>query len=169
MRNSEKFEPGEADDVNIVQDDALHASDVAQALEGQDILLCSLDRGILPMAQNITSTLANSTVRRVVWITGLGIHHEIKGPRGVMLSMYAKKRPEYIEAADLIAACPVSTTLLRCPGIKDAESTAYELTPESIQPKNLPADRAAIAQCMADSVADETLGANNSLGITNAK
>ena len=30
-------------------------------------------------------------------------------------------------------------------------------------------DRAAIAQCMADMIADETLGANESLGITNGR
>lgn len=34
----------------------------------------------------------------------MGIHHEIKGIRGMMLNQLAKKRPEYIEAADTIAA-----------------------------------------------------------------
>lgn len=47
----------------------------------------------------------------------MGIHHETKGLRGKMLDMLAKKRPEYIQAADTIAASEAITTLLRCPGI----------------------------------------------------
>ena len=69
-------------------------------------------------------------MKRIIWITGMGIHHEIKGLRGKMLDMYAKQRPEYIKAADTIAASPAITTLLRCPGIKDGNNTKYFLTKE---------------------------------------
>ena len=167
VRDPAKFGDMDIADVNVAKGDALVAEDVAAAMAGQDVLLCSLEGDVLSMARNIVAALPASGVRRIVWITGMGIHHEIKGPRGVMLAMYAKTRPEYIEAADLIAASGVSTTLLRCPGIRDGDSTAYELTREGEQPKNLPVDRAAIAQCMADVVVDESFGANESLGITN--
>lgn len=87
-------------------------------MDGQDVLLCSLDGNVLPMAKNIT---ASSAV----------------------------------------------TTLLRCPGIRDGEGETYSLTKEGEKPKCWTVDRAAIAQCMADMIADEALGANESLGITN--
>ena len=99
----------------------------------------------------------------------MGIHHEINGLRGVMLNQLAKKRPEYIEAADTIAVSPAVTTLLRCPGIQNGDNEIYELTKEGVQPAHRNVDRAAIAQCMADMIADETLGANESPGITNGK
>lgn len=99
----------------------------------------------------------------------MGIHHEINGLRGMMLNRLAKKRPEYIEAADTIAASPAVTTLLRCPGIQNGDNEVYELTKEGVQPSHRNVNRAAIAQCMADMIADETLGANKSLGITNGK
>ena len=38
---------------------------------------------------------------------------------------------------------------------------------EGTQPKGWKVDRAAIAQCMADLIADETMGVNKCLGITN--
>ena len=84
-----------------------------------------------------------------------------------MLNMYAKQRPEYIEAADTIAASTAVTTLLRCPGIKDGNNTKYFLTKESEQPAHKDIDRAGIAQCMYDMIKDESLGVNESLGITN--
>ncbi len=167
VRKPEKLADIDMTGVNIIKGDALNFEDVKKAMDGQDIMLCSLDGDILTMAKNIVSALKETSVRRIVWITGMGIHHEITGARGIMLNMYAKKRPEYIEAADLIAGTDAVTTLLRCPGIVDGENESYNLTKEGEQPLHRDVDRSAIAQCMADIVRDETIGANDSLGITN--
>ena len=81
--------------------------------------------------------------------------------------MLAKQRPDYITAADTIAASKAVTTLLRCPGIKDGDNTKYFLTKEGEQPSHKNIDRAGIAQCMYDMIINEELGVNESLGITN--
>ena len=169
VRDPAKFGDMNMTGVNIIQGDALNVEDVGRAMDGQDVLLCSLEGDVLTMAKNIVAALARTSVRRIVWITGMGIHHEIKGVRGMMLNQLAKQRPDYIEAADTIAASNAVTTLLRCPGIQDGENEVYELTQEGEQPTHRNVDRAAIAQCMADIIKDETLGANESLGITNGK
>ena len=162
VRNPQKFSDMDMTGVNIIQDDALNEEDVLRAMEGQDILFCSLEGDVLTMAKNIVAALDKTTVKRIIWITGMGIHHEITGVRGMMLNRYAKQRPEYIEAADVIAASKAVTTLLRCPGIQNGDK-------EGIQPSHRNVDRAAIAQCMADMIADESMGVNDSLAITNAK
>lgn len=153
--------------VNVIQGDALDMVDVLRAMDGQDVLLCSLEGDVLTMANNIAAALEETSVKRIIWITGMGIHREIKGIHGMMLNQLAKKMPEYITAADTIAASSAVTTLLRCPGIRDGEGETYRLTREGETPACWVVDRAAIAQCMADMIADETLGANESLGITN--
>ena len=169
VRNPEKFGDMDMTGVHITTGDALNADDVRQAMSGQEILLCSLEGDVLTMAKNIVAALAETPVQRIIWITGMGIHHEITGLRGVMLNQLAKQRPEYIEAADIIAASSAVTTLLRCPGIQNGDNEKYELTQEGVQPSHRNVDRAAIAQCMADMIADENLGMNENLGITNAK
>lgn len=169
VRNPKKFGDMNMTGVRIITGDALNADDVKQAMSGQEILLCSLEGDVLTMAKNIVSVLKETPVQRIIWIIGMGIHHEITGLRGVMLNQLAKQRPEYIEAADVIAASSAVTTLLRCPGIQNGDNEKYELTKEGIQPSHRNVDRAAIAQCMADMITDDTLGANESLGITNAK
>lgn len=118
--------------------DAMNADDVRRAMEGQDILLGSLEGDVLTMAKNIVAALLN---------------------------MFAKQRPDYIVAAETIAASPAVTTLLRCPGIKDGDKTDYCLTREGEQPTCWGIDRAGIAQCMANLIEDETLGVNESRGI----
>lgn len=167
VRNPQKFEGMDLSGVNIITGNALEFDDVMHAMDGQDVLLCSLEGDVLTMAKNIVAALAKTSVKRIIWITGMGIHHEIKGFHGIMLNQLAKKRPEYIMAADTIAASSAVTTLLRCPDIRNGNSTVYRLTKESQKPNCWTIDRAAIAQCMADMIADETLGANESLGITN--
>lgn len=167
VRNPAKFEGMDISGVNVIKGDALNVDDVRKAMDGQDILLCSLEGDVLTMARNIVAALETTTVKRIIWITGMGIHHEITGIRGMMLNMYAKKRPDYIQAADTIAASSAVTTLLRCPGIKDGDNTKYFLTKEGEQPAHNDIDRAGIAQCMYDMIKDETLGVNDSLGITN--
>ena len=167
VRNPDKFGDMNLTDVNVIQGDALNADDVVRAMEGQEIMLCSLEGDVLTMAKNIVSALEKTSVKRIIWITGMGIHHEIKGVRGIMLNMYAKQRPEYIEAADTIAASSAITTLLRCPGIKNGDNTKYFLTKEGEQPAHKDIERAGIAQCMYDLIEDESLGVNDSLGITN--
>ena len=167
VRNPAKFEGMDMTGTTIVQGDALNAADVKKAMDGQDVLLCSLEGDVLTMAKNIAAALAETSVKRIIWITGMGIHHEIGGVHGIMLNMLAKQRPEYITAADTIAASSAVTTLLRCPGIKDGDNTTYRLTHEGEKPACWSTDRAAIAQCMADMIENETLGVNESLGITN--
>lgn len=167
VRNPAKFGEMDLNGVNVIKGDALNAEDVKKAMEGQDVLLCSLEGDVLKMAQNIVAALKETSVKRIIWITGMGIHHEIKGMRGVMLNMLAKQRPDYIKAADTIAASEAVTTLLRCPGIMDGDNTKYFLTKEGEQPVHKNIERAGIAQCMFDMIQDETLGVNESLGITN--
>ncbi len=167
VRNPEKFGDMDITGVNVIQGDAMNADDVVKAMDGQEILLCSLEGDVLTMAKNIVAALEETSVKRIIWITGMGIHHEIKGARGIMLNMLAKQRPEYIVAADTIAASKAVTTLLRCPGIKNGDNTKYFLTKEGVQPAHKDIERAGIAQCMYDLIENESLGVNESLGITN--
>ena len=167
VRTPEKLADMKLTSVKIIQGDALNAADVALALQGQDVLLAALEGDVLTMAENILQAAKISGLKRIIWMTGMGIHHEIKGARGIMLDLLAKSRPEYIKAADRIAESGIPYTLLRCPGIQDGDKTAYDLTPEGVQPKNKPVDRAAIAKCMADMLLDDSLGKNASIGITN--
>lgn len=169
VRNLAKFADMDMTNVNILTGDALNAEDVRRAMAGQDVLLCFLEGDVLTMAKNIVAALAETSVKRIIWITGMGIHHEIKGIHGIMLNQLAKEMPEYIQAADAIAASSAVTTLLRCPGIRDGENKVYALTKEGEKPSCWFMDRAAIAQCMADMIQNEALGANESLGITNRR
>ena len=166
VRTPEKLNDMSIENVSVIQGDALNKEDVFHAMENQDVLVCSLEGDVLTMAKNIVEVLEKTSVERIIWITGMGIHGEITGMRGKMLAMIAKSRPEYIKAADMIANSSAITTLLRCPGIKNGENRNYYLTPEGVQPRHKNIDRAGIAKCIVDIIVKDS-DESESLAITN--
>ena len=172
VQNPAKFGDMDMTGVHVIQWNALNAEHVRRAMEGQDVLLCSLMMGnVLTIAKNIVAALAETSVKRIIWITGIDFfHNAVEGELGVMLNLVAKQRTDNIEAVDTIAASNAVTTILHCPSIRDGDNEVYMLMKEDklVLLRNV-VDRAAIAQCMADMIHDETLGRNKSLSITNAK
>ena len=71
VRNPDKFGDMDVEGVNIIQGDALNKEDVKKAMEGQDVLLCSLEGDVLTMAQNIVAVLEETSVKRIIWVTGM--------------------------------------------------------------------------------------------------
>ena len=87
--------------VKVIQADALGANAVEKAMEGQDTLLCSLEGDVLTMAKNIVAALEKTSVKRIIWITGMEIYHEIKGARGIILNMLVKLLQHFYVAQEL--------------------------------------------------------------------
>lgn len=168
VRNPAKMTELDSTNVNVVYGDVTDTEKLKKVMQEQDVVLASLKGDTLSMAKSIIGAMKDSPVSRIIWMTGMGIHHEIKGVRGKMLDLYAKSRPDYIQAADLIAACGVTYTLLRGPVLKNGSNDVYYLTTEDEQPRQKDVDRVAVAKYIADMVFSETgLGENQSLGITN--
>ena len=57
VRNPAKFGDMDLTGVNVIQGDALNEADVKAAMEGQDVMLCSLEGDVRAMAQNIVKAL----------------------------------------------------------------------------------------------------------------
>lgn len=154
--------------IRFVWGDVLDDGALIGVMLDQEIVVASLEGDVLPMARSLIVACATAgSVRRIIWMTGMGIHGEVKGIRKLFLDQYVRQYPDYIRAADAIAASKIPHTLLRCPNIYDGENAQYDLTTEHQQPRNRDVERAAIAHCIADMIQDEQLGKNESLGITN--
>ncbi|WP_267201828.1 NAD(P)-binding oxidoreductase [Limosilactobacillus kribbianus] len=153
----------------VVEADALNQNSLVQAMQGQDIVIAGVSgKMILDQAKNIATAAQEAGVKHIYWITGLGIHHEIKGARGMMLNMLLKRMPEYEAAADAIAAGPVSSTLLRLPNITSGEELSYKIDLEGEQPKGSKITRKAVARAVVDLIDQgPDKYANASISITN--
>lgn len=134
---------------HVIVGDMLEKDKLTAALKEQEIVIAGLSgKNILQMAQNLVSAAQKQRVKHIYWITGMGIHHEITGFRGLMLSALAKRRPEYVQAADTVAKSPVTSTLLLLPNLIDDDRTSFHITEEGERPHRFYVSRKAVARAL---------------------
>lgn len=164
VRNMEKAV--EFENVNIIEGDVLDEDALAGSMKGQDIVVAVLSGDWLAYANNIVSALKKNNINRIIWVTGMGIHHEVPGEVGKMLDELCRQMPEYVQAADRIAESGIAYTLIRAAHLTDGDNSQYYIQQEgeSLHANNV--DRIAVAHLIHDLIINED-GINKSLGVTN--
>lgn len=164
VRNAEKIINSE--NLNIIEGDILDLDKLRSSMIDQDIVIAVLSGDLLTYANHIVSALRNSKVSRILWVTGLGIHHEVPGKIGKMLDELCEQMPEYVQAADRITESGVAYTLIRAAHLTDGENHKYYVQHdgELLHANNV--DRIAVAHFITDLISNDE-GINESLGVTN--
>ena len=88
----------------IIQGDALKTDDLKKAIEGQDVVFAALSGNLGKMAKNIVDVMEKLSVKRLIFISSMGIYNEI--PRSIgggNLNENSMLNP-YRDAADVIEA-----------------------------------------------------------------
>lgn len=150
-----------------VQVDARDVSQLAPLVKGQDFIVCSLNGDWLTMAKALVAAIPTGQNTRIIWVTGLGIHNEVSGLYGLYWRHYAAAYPDYIEAADAIAASGFPYTLVRTADLTEDGDSSYHLQKEGQGVNSRFVSRAAVARLITEIIADPALYRNESIGITN--
>lgn len=168
VRNSVKLIPEQSKDITVIEGDILDTNKLEIALQGQGVLIAAVSGDIFGQAKSIVKALITSGVSRIIWVTGLGIHHEVPRTVGEMLNYYVNKYPEYVHAADTIMNSGITYTLVRAAHLRDGSNMSYYLQKEGEDIYIEVVDRCAVAKFIVDMILDsDGLGENESLGITN--
>jgi uncharacterized protein YbjT (DUF2867 family) len=168
VRNSSKLRLEDIAAAAVLEGDVLDTESLTEAMQEQDTVIAALSGDLLAQAKSIVKAMKQTKVSRVIWVTGLGIHHEVPGAVGEMLNYYVSKFPEYVQAADAIANSGVTYTLVRAANLANGNNMKYYLQKESESIHSESVDRCAVAKFIVDMVRDKNgLGKNDSLGITN--
>ncbi len=137
-------------------------------MQGQDIVVAAVSGDIYGQSLSIVKASNKAGIAKVIWVTGLGIHHEVPGAVGEMLNYYVNKYPEYVQAADAIMNSGITFTLVRAAHLTDGNNMIYYLQKEGEDIHGETVDRCAVARFIVDIIIDTNgLGENESLGITN--
>lgn len=119
----------QAPNANIIKGDVLHKSDLDDAIRGQDIVYANLSGQVDKMADEIVKSMEAAGVRRLLFITSLGIYNEIPGKFGQWNErMIGSDLVRYRHAADIIEASSLDYTIIRPSWLTDKDETAYETT-----------------------------------------
>ena len=145
-----------------VSGNVMNKNDLMKVIPNQDAVFAALSGNLGGMARSIVDTMKSCGVRRIIFISSMGIYNEI--PRSIgggNLNENSMLRP-YREAADVIESSGLDYTVIR-PGWFDEGSDNYEITRKGEKFKGHDVSRQAIADLVVKCI--NGFGIGESLGI----
>lgn len=151
----------------VVEADVNDYQALYQAMANQDIVYANLGGKFEPMARNIVRAMTNAEVKRLIYVTGLGLYHEVPGEFGrwVEDSVGKAVMDDTRRAAALIEASTLDYTLIRAAYMTDADEIDYELTAKGTPFRGTTVSRKSIADLIVKMIVNPSLHRYSSLGI----
>lgn len=150
----------------VITGDVLHPGDLDKAMKGQDIVYANLAGSLDKMAAQIVSSMEANGVKRLIFITSLGIYHEIPGAFGKWNDrMIGSALIPYRKATDIIEASSLDYTVIRPAWLTDQDEVDYELTQKNELFKGTEVSRKSVAAYIADLIENPEKSIKASIGI----
>ena len=147
-----------------ISGDIYDKEQLSEAVKGQDTVFAALSGELDKMATNIVEAMKKNNVKRIIFISSMGIYNEIPASiGGGNLSSNSILKP-YRKAADIIEESGSDYTLIR-PGWFDEGSDDYEITKKGEPFGGHDVSRQAIANFVLKLIEDENFGIGESFGI----
>ncbi|GAA5107191.1 SDR family oxidoreductase [Orbus sasakiae] len=110
-----------ADNVCLVQGDVLNFVQLNEAMQGQDIVYANLAGSLKEMANNVVKAMKNQHLKRLIWISSMGIYDETGQSHGAILQPYR-------DSAKVIEQSGLDYTLIRPAWFTNDAAIDYKLT-----------------------------------------
>ena len=156
----------QAPNAKIIKGDVLHKADLENAIKGQDIIYANLAGQIDKMAGKIVKSMEAAGVKRLIFISSLGIYNEIPGKFGQWNEqMIGSDLVRYRHAADIIEASSLDYTIIRPSWLTDKNETTYETTQKGQPFVGTEVARKAVADYIVSSIENPEKHAKASVGV----
>lgn len=121
--------------VTMVKGDAKNPDDVLNAINGADEVYANLaatqdsSADIIPMAKAVVDMMDKAGIKRLVWISSLGIYNEVPGEFGAWnANILGDYLVNYRKAVDVIEASDLDYTIIRPAWLTDKDEVDFEIT-----------------------------------------
>lgn len=132
----------ETERVKIVQGDVLDFHALTQAMQGVDAVYAGLAGDLKAMAGNVVNAMNEAQVKRLVWISSMGIYGETGEDHGAILEPYR-------QSAAVIEASELDYTVVRPGWFTNGSEVQYQLTHKGEPFKGHSVSRKSIADFVA--------------------
>ena len=164
LRRPQRLQGMPADRVEVVEGDALDRKALEAAMVGQDVVYANLAGPLEQMARNIVEAMHITGLRRLIFISSMGIYDEVPGERhGSILDPY-RKSAAVVEASDL------DYTILRPAWLDNKDEISYETTQkgELFKAADETVSRKSVADLVVKLALTPGLAVRRSLGVNKA-
>jgi uncharacterized protein YbjT (DUF2867 family) len=160
LRKPSKLKGLDAKRVRLIEGDVLDASNLERAMAGQDVVYANLAGELEAMAHAIVTVMHAAHVRRLIFISSMGIYDEVPGEQyGAVLEPY-RKAAQVIEASDL------DYTLLRPAWFTSVDEIDYQLAQKGEPFKGSSVSRKSVAALVVELALSPDLHIRRSLGVS---
>lgn len=118
LRNKSRLRNKDVSKACIIEGDVMRYNQLKEAITGQDIVYANLAGDLETMAKNIVSAMEETGVKKLIFISSIGIYDV---PLKPVLKPYRK-------AADVIEASDLEYIILRPTWFTNADEVDYEIT-----------------------------------------
>jgi uncharacterized protein YbjT (DUF2867 family) len=160
VRNKRKLQKLGTQRVSIIEGDVLDADKLKAAMHGQDVVYANLAGDLAKMADAIVRAMKATGVRRLIFISSMGIYDEVPGQR------YRSVLDPYRDAARVIEASTLDYTILRPAWFTDADEIDYELTQKGEPFKGGVVSRKSVAALVVALATTPGLEVGHSIGVS---
>lgn len=167
LRDIKRVMPIDDSRETVIEGDVNDYTTLTRAVTGQDIVVADLGGRMTPLAATIVKAMTTANVNRLIWITGLGLYHEVPGEFGrwVEESIGTPIMDDTRMAAADIETSKLNATIIRAAYMTDEEKIDYELTEKGTPFKGTLISRASIADLIMNILKDPEQHSFSSLGI----
>ncbi|WP_348266159.1 NAD(P)H-binding protein [Edaphobacter paludis] len=106
----------------VVEGDVLDLKTLQAAMAGQDVVYANLSGPMKQQTQNIVTAMVNTGVKRLIFVSSMGIYGEVPGQR------YRSILDPYRDSAELIEASGLDYTIIRPAWLNDNDEINYGTT-----------------------------------------
>lgn len=165
-RNESQIAHRKQANTKIIVADVLNPDQLNSAMSGQDIVYANLAGPVDEMAKQIVQSMTANGVKRLIFITSLGIYNEIPGLFGVFNKIaIGKPLKRYRRAADIIESSDLDYTIVRPAWLTNKNEVDYETTKKGEAFKGMRVSRKSVGAFIADLIVHPEKEIKQSIGV----
>lgn len=152
----------------LVEGDASQQADLVQAMKGVTVVYANLaGANIEAQAKAVVSAMKAVGVKRLIWISTLGIYDEVPGAYGQWNHQMLDDGylPTYAAAAKVIETSGLAFTIIRPAWLSDKDEIDYEITHRTDTFKGTEVSRKSVAAEVVRLIQNPTEAVGDSLGL----
>ncbi|WP_160724708.1 SDR family oxidoreductase [Bacillus sp. USDA818B3_A] len=159
LRNSRRIRNIDSNRVRVIEGDVMDLEKLKEAMIGKDVVYANLAGNLEQMAKTVVEAMDATGVKRLIWISSMGIYDEVPGERhGSILNPYRK-------SAAIIETSNLDYTILRPGWFTNKDEIEYETTQKGEPFKGHDVSRKSIADLIVKLAVTAGLEVRSSLGV----
>ncbi|WP_436853879.1 SDR family oxidoreductase [Staphylococcus caeli] len=166
LRDANRLPDYASDRIRVREGDATNPEAVGRAMEDVDIVFAALSGDLAEAARTIVDAMQKNNVKRLIFVTSLGIYNEVPGDFGTWVQAQTNDYlSTYRQAAEIIENSNLDYTIFRPAWLTNTNEIDYAITKKDEAFKGTEVSRKSVAALAVQIAKNPTMHLKDNIGI----